>query len=148
MTYDELKNGLKSLFSTLGAKTSDSNYGVALLDKTSGEPKGLMGMSALASVLGGQKTILSGGNLNDIKTPGTYWIASNSITNRPADTWGCLKVFQSMYGLYQEYYCESLQTAVYHRAYINSQSQWTDWIRLDNFGCSTLAELKAALAAV
>lgn len=53
MTYDELKNGLKSLFSTLGAKTSDSNYGVALLDKTSGEPKGLMGMSSLASVLGG-----------------------------------------------------------------------------------------------
>lgn len=53
MTLDSLLNGMKSLFSSLGAKTSDSNYGVALLDKTSGEPKGLMGMSDLASVLGG-----------------------------------------------------------------------------------------------
>lgn len=45
-------NAIKSVFAALGAKTSDSNYGVALLDKTSGEPKGLMGMSDLASLLG------------------------------------------------------------------------------------------------
>ena len=45
-------NTIKNVFSALGAKTSDDNYGVALLDKTSGEPKGLMGMSDLASVLG------------------------------------------------------------------------------------------------
>ena len=47
------KDTIKNVFSALGAKTSDSNYGVALLDKTSGEPKGFMGMSDLASVLGG-----------------------------------------------------------------------------------------------
>lgn len=52
MTFDELKNGMKSLFFSLGAKTSDSNYAVGLYDKTSAEPKGLMGMSDLASVLG------------------------------------------------------------------------------------------------
>ena len=53
MTFDELKNGMKSLFSSLGAKTSDSNYAVGLYDKTSAEPKGIMAMSNLASVLGG-----------------------------------------------------------------------------------------------
>ena len=45
-------NTIKNVFAALGAKTSDDNYGVALLDKTSGEPKGLMGIGDLASVLG------------------------------------------------------------------------------------------------
>ena len=44
---------IKNVFAALGAKTSNDNYGVALLDKTTAEPKGLMGMSDLASVLGG-----------------------------------------------------------------------------------------------
>lgn len=46
-------NTIKNVFAALGAKTSDDNYGVALLDKTSGEPKGLMGIGELTSVLGG-----------------------------------------------------------------------------------------------
>ena len=53
MTFEELKNGMKNLFSSLGAKTSDSNYAVGLFDKTSAEPKGIMDMASLASVLGG-----------------------------------------------------------------------------------------------
>lgn len=53
MTFEELKNGMKDLFSSLGAKTSDSNYAVGLFDKTSAEPKGIMDMASLASVLGG-----------------------------------------------------------------------------------------------
>ena len=52
MTFEELKNGMKDLFSSLGAKTSDSNYAVGLFDKTSAEPKGIMDMASLASVLG------------------------------------------------------------------------------------------------
>lgn len=86
MTYDELKNGLKSLFSTLGAKTSDSNYGVALLDKTSGEPKGLMGMSDLASVLGGMPSMYV--NVTDADaaiTPGFYQ-HSNWVSNTPTNS--------------------------------------------------------------
>ena len=43
---------IKNVFAALGAKTSDDNYGVALLDKTTAEPKGLMGMGDLASVIG------------------------------------------------------------------------------------------------
>ena len=52
MDSQSLINGLKDLFASLGAKTSDSNYAVGLFDKTSKEPKGVMGMSDLASVLG------------------------------------------------------------------------------------------------
>jgi len=52
MDSQSLLNGLKDLFHSLGAKTSDSNYGVMIADKSSQEPKGVMGMSDLASVLG------------------------------------------------------------------------------------------------
>ncbi len=48
----ELASGIKSIFNALGAKTSDSNYAVALLDKTTKQPAGVMDMSTLASVLG------------------------------------------------------------------------------------------------
>ena len=99
MTYDELKNGLKSLFSTLGAKTSDSNYGVALLDKTSGEPKGLMGMSALASVLGGLPKVTDvPTNLDTAVKQGVYILnGSCSYTHN----YGVLIVFEgrSNYGI-------------------------------------------------
>lgn len=56
MITETLLNSLKSLFSSLGAKTSDNNYAVGLFDKTNGEPKGMMGMSDLASVLGEVKS--------------------------------------------------------------------------------------------
>ena len=45
-------NMIKSVFAALGAKTSDSNYAVPLLNKTTAEPKGYMDMASLASVLG------------------------------------------------------------------------------------------------
>ncbi len=43
----------------------------------------------------------------------------------------------------------SVKTEVYSR-YVWNDNGWTTspWIRLDNFGCNTLAELKAALANV
>ena len=52
MILDSLSNGIKELFAALGAKTSDSNYAVPLLNKTNGTPLGMMDMSSLASVLG------------------------------------------------------------------------------------------------
>lgn len=45
-------NAIKSVFSGLGAKTSDSSYAVPLVDSSSAEPKGFMSMANLASVLG------------------------------------------------------------------------------------------------
>ena len=52
MNKIKIINAIKGVFSALGAKTSDSNYAVALLDKTSAEPKGMMDFANLASVLG------------------------------------------------------------------------------------------------
>ena len=40
----------------------------------------------------------------------------------------------------------STKASVYER--IKWRDDWGDWTRLDNFGCNTLAELKAALANV
>lgn len=83
------KDTIKNVFSALGAKTSDSNYGVALLDKTSGEPKGFMGMSDLASVLGVMATYPSTAlNISsDIKAieKGIYFIAKTSWGGVPQD---------------------------------------------------------------
>ena len=59
MITETLLNSLKSLFSSLGAKTSDSNYAVGLFDKTNGEPKGMMGISDLTLVMGVRAKILT-----------------------------------------------------------------------------------------
>lgn len=85
------KDTIKNVFSALGAKTSDSNYGVALLDKTSGEPKGFMGMSDLASVLGALTFIIDGshpdtsGDFNNYTTTGIFTINtfSSPMENSP-----------------------------------------------------------------
>lgn len=91
------KDTIKNVFSALGAKTSDSNYGVALLDKTSGEPKGLMGMSDLASVLGGMRyNGVSFSDFNNAKQQGVYKIDTGTA-NLPtgAYPYGCLVVFNA-----------------------------------------------------
>lgn len=76
MITDTLLLGLKDLFHTLGAKTSDSNYAVGLYDKTSGEPKGMMGMSDLSSVLGVKKWKRASGNNGGVATITTQRIDS------------------------------------------------------------------------
>ena len=38
MITETLSNSLKSLFASLGAKTTDNNYAVGLYNKTNGEP--------------------------------------------------------------------------------------------------------------
>ena len=86
-----LVNALKTAFSALGAKTSDSNYAVGLFDKTTAEPKGIMGMSDLASVLGGMnyiRTITSNTDIlnNDSIVQGTYFINNTGgVINMPAN---------------------------------------------------------------
>ena len=83
MTFEELKNGMKDLFSSLGAKTSDSNYAVGLFDKISAEPKGIMDMASLASVLGGMKPahLPDNSNMDTILTTGLYYNTSDTIVN-------------------------------------------------------------------
>lgn len=88
MNKTKIINAIKGVFSTLGAKTSDSNYAVALLDKTSAEPKGMMDFANLASVLGVQKLSNS-----------FYLICSNliigdlSVNSSPSDIIGIHEEF-------------------------------------------------------
>jgi len=111
-------NAMKEVFSTLGAKTSDSNYGVALLDKTSGEPKGLMGMSDLASVLGGAitrfvdaNTILS--NITDdanvcwgrgVDTPSDAPFYAAGVCMVKKTQYGCIQVAFKSAGEFDGFY--------------------------------------------
>lgn len=77
---------------TLGAKTTDSNYAVPLVNKTSGAPQGFMDMSSLASVLGGFKftpVIPKNSDLNTLEFRLTYRSSDSTITatlsNLPSD---------------------------------------------------------------
>lgn len=84
MITDSLSNGIKELFAALGAKTSDSNYAVPLLNKTNGTPQGMMDMSSLASVLGGILNKIKGVKWFDQSTPGTTGTSfdiSSSVPN-------------------------------------------------------------------
>ena len=80
-------NMIKSVFAALGAKTSDSNYAVPLLNKTTAEPKGYMDMASLASVLGdilfgsGGIEITSSTDMDSLTSPGIYVCKSQSIAS-------------------------------------------------------------------
>ena len=142
-------NAIKSVFAALGAKTSDSNYAVPLVDKTSAEPKGFMEMANLASVLGGTSTkITTSALLSSYKTIGTYNIETSQIASNiedvPVESGGVLVVSKghSSSFVFQEYRTLS---EVYIRRVSVSDSTASDWSRLDNFGCKTANELASLL---
>lgn len=171
MTFDELKIGMKSLFSSLGAKTSDSNYAVGLFDKTSAEPKGIMDMASLASVLGGAFMSLVGvqkirADINYLFSPkgivpntsseddlietGIYSIMSdNTAATFPNSM---LIVFTQSCTDWPTQNNFTLQFSCSAGGSINGRvcwwGTWYAWSRIDLFGCKSLAELKAALANV
>ena len=84
MNTTTLKDGIKAMCASLGAKDSNTtNGGVMLVNTSTGEPNGMMTMANLASVLGGTllvKNIGNGSNIDDIKTPGIYKSATSSVT--------------------------------------------------------------------
>lgn len=83
-------NSIKEIFSSLGAKTSDSNYAVALLDKTSAEPKGMMDFANLASVLGVPKK-LSTQNPDNLPSFSICYCVQE--TSAPTDFFICFTLF-------------------------------------------------------
>lgn len=113
----------------------------------------------LASVLGvNYKTIQTNDNLDDekFKVCGNVYICissniGNSVTNTPND--GRIGAFRleivpcagTTFPMQRLYRAAKISTEVYVRYY---EGSWGSWQRLDNFGCNTLAELKAALANV
>ncbi len=80
---------------------------------------------------------------------GTYVCNSNS-SNFPTSGWYILEVQNlskdSIVTITQKATQLVSPNASYHRTYHNGA--WDDWVRDDNFGCNTLAELKEALANV
>ena len=77
MDSDHLLNGIKSVLTGLGAKTSNTtNGGVMLVNTQTGEPNGMMTMANLASVLGVAKSLPDNTSLDDCYLPGMYYFAA------------------------------------------------------------------------
>ena len=125
MITETLLNSLKSLFSSLGAKKSDNNYAVGLFDKTNGEPKGMMGMSDLASVLGG---VFDESNVdtNDCNTVSHSCIigTSGTTTNRPDSSSFVGGVLITIYGKIDgfQFWYNTSTSALYYRRYRGAAS--------------------------
>lgn len=107
----------------------------------------------LASVLGGIKTILTtSDNLNDIKTQGVYVWSNSGVAGGLPSSYptsngsGVLNVINGNESSIQ--YLKSRNGSMWKRGWNHVNSVWGPWVRDDNFGCETLAELKAALNAV
>ena len=96
-------------------------------------------------------TITNVGDINTLSGVGLYWISVGTqqgigsgygtLLNIPGTGGGGTK--QRL-----QYFWDSNNGVLLYRIYKSGGDTWTDWITLDNFGCSTLAELKAALANV
>ena len=104
-------------------------------------------------VLGGISTAVNSGNdANSLVSPGNYFWGSYTYTpqNMPLQMAGWMRV--DVFGImivqrvFYNFGGGSTNPSAYER--IKWGDDWGDWSRLDNFGCNTLAELKAALANV
>ena len=71
----------------------------------------------------------------------------SSVSNAPSgfNDMGILRVTKNNYGVLQEVFKDGDDTVYIRNKWGND---WRPWVRIDNFGCNTLAELKAALANV
>lgn len=120
-------NTLKNVFSALGAKTSDDNYAVGLFDKTSAEPKGIMGMSDLSSVLGGILPMGDGDSTTNIDTligkSSAIAITANNSSNPKTSIGVVVTIFaSSSYGI--QLFFTSSSTS--RRHYFVGWGPWTD----------------------
>ena len=129
-------NTIKNVFSALGAKTSDSNYAVALLDKTSAEPKGMMDFANLASVLGGTLTELSANtDLDNLTKIGNYmanFSVGPTVINQPAGIAGAFVIYVEI-GYAVGKCCQRLidwEGVMYVR--FQRSSNFISWRRCDN----------------
>lgn len=92
-------------------------------------------------------------NLSNYATSGTYGINAGAFT--PSDlpsnkcTYGVMHVHKNGYVTTQDVYGITASSKErWQRWSDNGGNSWSSWQRLDNFGCNTLSELKAALANV
>lgn len=127
---DSLLNGLKSLFSGLGAKTTDSNYAVPLVNKSNAEPAGYMEMSNLATLMAGVKP-LANQNLDSVFQNGTYFVGSGN-EGKPNTNDGFFVVLNyNNASITQIYWCTQPSNGVYIRNTINQGSSWRGWYKIN-----------------
>ena len=121
---------IKNVFAALGAKTSDNNYGVALLDKTTAEPKGLMEMSDLASVLGAVPYLGVFTDANNATEQGIYGTAESGQTHVPEQGNGILVVLGTVLdNLAQiQFYC--VYEKIFYRRIDSDGYSASRWIQL------------------
>ena len=103
-------------------------------------------------MLGGQSTQYSNvTNVNDYTKPGHYLLDIEAGATSSPDSSTAMTVALRVEYANGNRLIQTLtwfnQNETYQRLRKNDTG-WTSWTRLDNFGCRTLAELKAALANV
>ena len=139
MNTISFSNAFKSLMATLGAKTTDSNYAVPLVNKTSGAPQGFMDMSSLASVLGGlfQKEKGTASEFptdlnllyNQTQPYMLVWLSSaGAPDNVPFSGLGLCLTLPYAYGVIQCAVKQHIGSDIYIREYwAGSSNSWTEW---------------------
>ena len=150
LTPDEMQ---KCAYAYLAGATVGNNPAHLQGTDANGNPQRIT-PADLASLLGG--VMNTGNNLNSIelfdtiKTQGTRrfggitgTIGGISVNN----AYGMLTAIVSIDLIQQTVYIFPNQIVLF-RSSSNHGTSWSSWTRLDNFGCNTLAELKAALANV
>ena len=127
-------NMIKAVFAALGAKTSDSNYAVPLLSKTTAEPKGYMDMASLASVLGGIVQRVTSGSINDdaFKVSGR-WYLTDDVQDLPSTGYFILETLMySQSRMFQR--LTRLNTGAvrqYIRTISTSESEFSAWFKFE-----------------
>jgi hypothetical protein len=84
-------------------------------------------------------------DLNNLSESGIYTCSTGTPQHAPMG-WALYVHKQDIYSGYYTYQYAISRTEYWWRCKV--YDNWGDWHRMDNFGCNTLAELKAALAAV
>lgn len=104
----------------------------------------------LASVLGVGVSLDSGYDLDNIKTVGDYgWGGNDEVAHAPKEnSTSHMTVRKHTNGVIFQVVYTGIPAEIYTRSYNGYTLLWSSWARCDNFGCNTLAELKAALANV
>lgn len=144
---DNLSNGLKSLFSGLGAKTTNTtNGGVPLLNTSTGEPNGMMEMGNLANTLaqtifGVGKRLPNSANLNDYRSAGVFSTGqasdTNTLANCPVTGGAIVMIVFNPYGIgnttsgsFQLIFTFStIGTGIFYRT--QSGGGWLGWKKVD-----------------
>ena len=156
MDTTTLSNALKAVFgTTITSSTSGVANFLAPLFNASGDPAGRIGMSDLASVLGGSfiKTLSGSVNLNDYRISQMYFLlepasASNKPSGLGSDR-GFMSVFQNGSYVAQLIYDQDGQQ--FWRWGLANGTYWDDWQTIENNipsfykDYASLSELSTAL---